>query len=60
MYFEGSYTLKGARAGVMLTPPPKGDIIKYTIQLEFLATNNITEYEGLVSDLRLAQDLGIH
>jgi ribonuclease HI len=60
MYFEGSYTLKGARAGVMLIPPPKGDNIKYAIQLEFLATNNIAEYEGLVSGLRLAQDLGIH
>jgi hypothetical protein len=37
--------LKGARAGVVLTPP-KGDILKYAIQLEFPATNNIAEYEG--------------
>jgi hypothetical protein len=58
MYFDGSYTLKGAGAGVVLIPP-KGDVIKYAIQLEFLATNNITEYEELVTDLWLAKDLGI-
>jgi hypothetical protein len=45
IYFNRSYTLKGAKASFMLTPP-KGDILKYAIQLEFLATNNIVEYEG--------------
>jgi hypothetical protein len=50
MYFDGSYTLKGAGAGVILIPP-KGDVLKYTIQLEFSTTNNIAEYEGLVNGL---------
>jgi ribonuclease HI len=58
MYFDGSYTLKGAGAGVVLIPP-EGDILKYAIQLGFPATNNIAEYEGLVTGLRLAKDLGI-
>jgi ribonuclease HI len=58
MYFDGSYTLKGAEAGVMLIPP-EGDILKDTIQLEFPATNNIAEYGGLVTGLWLAKDLGI-
>jgi hypothetical protein len=58
MYFDGSYTLKGAGVGVVLIPP-KGDVLKYAIQLEFLATNNIVEYEGLVTGLWLAKDLGI-
>jgi hypothetical protein len=44
-YFDGSYTLKGAGAGVVLIPPV-GDVLKYAIQLEFSATNNIIEYEG--------------
>jgi hypothetical protein len=58
MYFDGSYTLKGAESSVMLIPPcPKGDILKYAIQLEFPATNNIEEYEGLVTGLWLAKDL---
>jgi hypothetical protein len=58
MYFDGSYTLKGAEVGVVFIPP-EGDALKYAIQLEFPATNNITEYEGLVNGLRLAKDLGI-
>jgi hypothetical protein len=30
MYFDGSYTLKGAEAGVVLIPP-EGDVLKYAI-----------------------------
>jgi ribonuclease HI len=58
MYFDGSYTLKGAGADVVLIPP-EGDALKHAIQLEFPATSNIIEYEGLVNGLRLAKDLGI-
>jgi ribonuclease HI len=58
MYFDGSYTLKGAGAGVELIPH-EGDILKYAIRLEFLATNNIAEYEGLITGLQLAKDLDI-
>jgi ribonuclease HI len=39
--------------------PPEGDMLKYAIQIEFPATNNIAEYEGLVTRLRLAKELGI-
>jgi ribonuclease HI len=39
--------------------PLEGDILKYVIQLEFLATNNIAKYEGLVTGLQLAKELGI-
>jgi ribonuclease HI len=58
MYFDGSYTLKGAGAGTMLIPP-EGDMLKYVIQIEFPATNNTAEYEGLVTGLRLAKELDI-
>jgi ribonuclease HI len=58
MYFDGSYTLKGVGDGVVLIPP-EGDILKFAIQLGFPAINNIAEYEGLVTGLRLAKDLGI-
>jgi hypothetical protein len=58
MYFDGSYTLRGAGAGVVLIPP-EGNTLKYAIQLGFLAINNIAEYEGLITGLRLAKDLGI-
>jgi hypothetical protein len=58
MYFDGSYTLKGAGVVIMLIPP-KGGILKYVIQLKFLDTNNITEYKGLVMGFWLAKDLDI-
>jgi hypothetical protein len=58
MYFDRSYTLKGAGAGVMLIPPEDG-MLMYAIQIEFPATNNTAEYEGLVTRLRLAKELGI-
>jgi ribonuclease HI len=58
MYFDGSYTLRGAGAGVVLIPP-EGNTLKYAIQLGFPATNNIAEYDELVTGLRLAKDLGI-
>jgi ribonuclease HI len=58
MYFDGSYTLNGIGAGVVLIPP-EGETLKYAIQLEFPATNNIVEYEGLVTGLWLAKELGI-
>jgi ribonuclease HI len=58
MYFDGSYTLKGAGAGVVLIQP-EGDMLKYVIQIEFPGTNNTVEYEGLVTRLRLAKELGI-
>jgi hypothetical protein len=41
------------------SPPPQGDILKYAIQLDFPATNNVIEYEGLVTGLWLAKDHGI-
>jgi ribonuclease HI len=56
MYFDGSYTLKGAEAGIVLIPP-KGDMLKYVIQIEFSATNNTAEYEGLATGLWLAKEL---
>jgi hypothetical protein len=40
-------------------PPPLDDILKYAIQLEFPATNNIAKYEGMVTGLQLAKDLSI-
>jgi hypothetical protein len=58
MYFDRLCTLKGAGVGVVLIPP-EGDMLKYAIQIEFSTTNNIIEYEGLVTGLRLAKELGI-
>jgi hypothetical protein len=58
VYFDRSYTLKGAGAGIVLIPP-EGDMLKYAIQIEFPTINNTAEYEGLVTGLRLAKELDI-
>jgi hypothetical protein len=38
MYFNGSYALKGAGAGIVFIPP-EGDALKYAIQNELPSTN---------------------
>ena len=48
----------GLGAGVVLTSP-KGDKLKYALQIHFAASNNVTEYEVLIHGLRLAKELGI-
>ena len=61
MYFDGAFSLQGAGAGVLLIAPT-GEHLKYVVQMHFpkeQATNNTTEYEGLLAGLRIAADLGI-
>ena len=61
MYFDGAFSLQGTRAGVLLVAPT-GEHLKYVVQMHFpkeQATNNTTEYEGLLAGLRIAAELGI-
>ena len=61
MYFDGAFSLQGARAGALLIAPT-GEHLKYVIQMHFpreMYTNNTAEYEGLLAGLRIAADLGI-
>jgi ribonuclease HI len=58
MNFDGSKMLGGLGAGVVLTSP-KGDKLQYVLQMHFRASNNITEYEALVHELKLAREIGI-
>ena len=48
----------GLGAGVVLTSP-KGDKLKYALQIHFAASNNVAEYEALIHGPRLAKELGI-
>src|SRR4051794_1023705 len=58
MHFDGSKTNVGLGAGVVLTSP-KGDQLKYVLQIHFRASNNVAEYEALVHGLKVAKDIGI-
>ena len=51
MYFGGAFFLQGSRAGVLLVAPSV-EHFKYVDQMNFSqeeATNNTTEYEGLLA-----------
>jgi ribonuclease HI len=62
MHFDGTFNLPGAGAGAVLTSP-SGDKLFYAVQLcfkpEHKVSNNIAEYEGLLTGLRVANALGI-
>jgi ribonuclease HI len=58
MYFDGSLKLDGAGAGVLLISP-KGEQLKYILQIFWKVSNNEVEYEALLHGLRLAISLGI-
>jgi len=59
MYFDGSLMLEGAGAGVLLISP-KGEQLRYVLQLDFKLSNNAAEYEALLHGLRIAESLSIN
>jgi len=42
----------------VLITSPKGDILKYGVQLQFSTTNNEDKYEAILTGLRVAKSLG--
>jgi len=56
MHFDGSKMRTGLGACIVLTSP-KGDKLKYTLQIHFAASNNVAEYEALIHGLRLAKEI---
>ncbi|XP_020150422.1 uncharacterized protein [Aegilops tauschii subsp. strangulata] len=58
MHFDGSKMRSGLGAGIVLSSP-KGDQLRYALQIHFAASNNAAEYEALVHGLPLAKEPGI-
>jgi ribonuclease HI len=58
MYFDGSLKLNGGGAGVLFISP-KGEQLKYVLQILWEVSNNEAEYEALLHRLCLAVSLGI-
>jgi hypothetical protein len=58
MYFDRSLKLDGGGAGVLLISP-RGEQLKYVLQILWAVSNNEAEYEALLHGLRLAISLGI-
>jgi len=58
MYFDRTLKLEGAGAGILLISP-KGQQLKYVLQILLEVSNNEADYEALLHELRLAVSLGI-
>ena len=58
LYFDGSKSKEGARAGFLLIDP-QGNKTCIACRLEFNCTNNTVEYESLIQGLKKAIDLDI-
>lgn len=58
MAFDGVFNSQGPGAGFILTSPTV-DQFRHVVQLDFRATNNITEYKGLLASLRAIASLRV-
>jgi hypothetical protein len=58
MYFNRSLIKTGAGAGLLFISLLRVHM-RYIIRLHFPASNNVVEYEALVTDLRIAVELGV-
>ena len=53
---DGSSARGMGGVGLVITSP-KGDILKYEVQLQFPATNNKAKYEAILTGLKLAKSM---
>ena len=58
MYFDGALNINGAGAGILFITPTK-DKLRYALQIHFLASNNVAEYEACLHGLCIAVELGV-
>ncbi|XP_051221267.1 uncharacterized protein [Lolium perenne] len=58
IHFDDSKLKKGLGADVVLTSP-KGDQLKYVLQIHFRASNNVAEYEALVHGFKVEKEVRV-
>nr|GEY04738.1 reverse transcriptase domain-containing protein [Tanacetum cinerariifolium] len=58
LFTDGSSCVDGSRAGLILTNS-EGTEFTYALRFRFDATNNEAEYEALIADLRITEQMGI-
>jgi hypothetical protein len=58
MYFDGALNLEGEGAGILLISP-RGEQLKYVLQIHYKSANNCAEYEALNHGLQIVVSLGI-
>jgi ribonuclease HI len=58
MHFDGSLRKEGAHGDLVFTSS-SGEQLRYVVQLNFQACNNVAEYEALVNGLHIVVQLGV-
>ena len=58
IHTDRSSNQKKGGVGVVITSPEE-EVLKYGVQLKFPVTNNETEYEAILTGLRIAQALEV-
>jgi hypothetical protein len=58
MYFDGPLMKMGAGTGLLFISP-LGVHMRYIVRLHFPASNNVAEYEALVTGLQITVELGV-
>ncbi|VVA32622.1 PREDICTED: Retrovirus-related Pol poly from transposon, partial [Prunus dulcis] len=58
LYFDGSSTMKGGGAGVVLINP-EGQATALSFKLNFPCTNNTAEYEAFIMGMSTAREMGV-
>ncbi|XP_066311106.1 uncharacterized protein [Miscanthus floridulus] len=58
IYFDGALNINSADVGILFITPTK-DKLRYILQIHFLASNNVVEYEACLHGLRIAVALGV-
>jgi ribonuclease HI len=58
MYFDGSLTIDGVGAGILLISSTN-EQLRYVLRIHFPTSNNAAEYEACFHGLRITVDLGI-
>jgi len=58
VHADGSSVKELGGTRVVMISPDKG-VLKYGVQLQFLATNNEVEYKAILTSLRLAKALSV-
>ncbi|GJT42110.1 reverse transcriptase domain-containing protein [Tanacetum coccineum] len=58
LFTDGSSCIDGSGADLIITNP-KGMEFTYALRFRFNTTNNEAEYEALIADLRIAEQMGV-
>ena len=58
MFVDRASSLQLSGAGIVLIPP-EGDALEYSLRFAFSNSNNVAEYEALITGMLLAQKLEV-